>query len=103
MYNPILNYWHGAHKSKSLQSRFLFNGTLLTDAKKSQIRLSEERGGTEYMSMVLHSQSMTYIIGNTKTPKVLQNHCPHCMQEFVVNGDKSKVNVIKNTIRLLII
>lgn len=62
--------------------------------KKSQIKLSEERGGTEYISMVLHSQSMTYIIGSPKTTRQLQQHCPHCSQEFVVNGDKNKIDVI---------
>lgn len=62
-YNPVMNHWHGAHESRSVQGRILFNGTLLSAETESALLLGEEQRGTDYISAVMHSHTATYILG----------------------------------------
>lgn len=84
--------WHGVERGKKLQAKFLINGTLITDYQKSEIEFTENHNGDEYLSILLHSHSYTYLISNGSN--ALQYHCPKCNNIYNITQGPLKEKVI---------
>lgn len=85
VYNPAANIWHGVQKSRSLQARVLFNGTVQPTAKFG-VRL-QAGYRPEYLNAALHSNTQTYLLGNSEAVIKLRSHCPQCNMEYVVRAE----------------